>query len=158
MSLIDFSPQLGSHDCLLCVAAMLTGEDRKRLELETAYIEPSTEFFPLSEFFAVLGRYGLWPVPALPPLEVEPGADGVKRYPGAAVEICAAVGCHVPLEGTPALIAVERFGGGLHALAWDGERLLDPGRPRAENPVAWHGYKILAVYPFTDKPMGGDPR
>lgn len=155
--IFDFSQQRGTRDCLICVAAMLTGEDRESLELQTCYLEPN-EVFPLGAFFSLMANHGLFPVPARPPLEVEPGADGVRRYPGAAVEFCGAVGCHVPLEGNPALIAVERFGGGLHALAWDGERLLDPGRPRAENPVAWHGYKILAVYPFTDKPMGGDPR
>lgn len=155
--MLEFSEQRGTRDCLICVAAMLTGEDRESLEFQTCYLEPNT-VFPLGDFFALMARYGLFPVPARPPLEVAPGEDGLRRYPGAAVEICGAVGCNVPLEGTPALIAVERFGGGLHALAWTGVSLLDPGLPREQNPAKWHSYKIVAIYPFTRNPMGGDTR
>jgi hypothetical protein len=152
--MLEFSEQRGSHDCLLACAAMLTGIERDLLEGLTGYLDPG-EVFPLSDFFALMADRGFFPVPARPPLEVEPGTDGLKRYPGAAVELYRVIGMQIRIEGNPALIAVERFGGGLHALAWTGERLLDPGRPRAENPVKWHDYKILAIYPFTNKPMGG---
>lgn len=152
--MFEFSQQRGERDCLICCAAMLTGEDRDCLDLQTCYLDPN-KGFPLGNFFALMANYGLFPVPSFPPMGVEPGADGVRRYPGAAVELCGAVGCRVPLEGTPALVTVERFGGGLHALAWTGGDLLDPGRNRAENPVNWNNYQILAVYPFTKKPFGG---